>query len=133
MHGASPLVWDNDLAAKAKAWTENVAKDGKVTREEGDSEIGDSMGIFSFNKTVPQITAKKVADDFYNEKEEYDFKLPGYKTKAAKFTQMIWSDSKEIGIGVSKKGSKTVVVAYYSPRGNIEGQFQTNVSNIEEQ
>ncbi|EDV27205.1 uncharacterized protein TRIADDRAFT_63799 [Trichoplax adhaerens] len=131
MHGSSALSWCNDLADKAKTWTDNIAQEGKVIRNDEDNDVGDSMGIFSFKKTVPEISGKKVADDFYNQKEEYDFTLPGYKSKAAKFTQMIWSGSKEIGIGVSKKNSKTVVVAYYSPKGNVEGEFQNNVVDVD--
>lgn len=44
------------------------------------------------------------------------------------FTQMVWRDTKEIGVGRAKgKSGQVVIVANYKPRGNIFGQFTANV------
>ena len=44
------------------------------------------------------------------------------------FSQLVWKDSKEIGVGRSKtKDGKIVVVTNYRPAGNITGSYTTNV------
>ena len=44
------------------------------------------------------------------------------------FSQVVWKDSKEIGVGRSKtKDGKIVVVTNYRPAGNITGSYTTNV------
>lgn len=44
------------------------------------------------------------------------------------FTQMVWKDSKEFGIGKAKnKENKWIVVANYWPAGNVVGRHPENV------
>jgi hypothetical protein len=50
------------------------------------------------------------------------FKISGH------FTQMIWKDSQELGMGLARsKNGRVIVVANYNPRGNYIGQFAVNV------
>lgn len=47
---------------------------------------------------------------------------------AGHFTQMVWKNSKELGIGwVQKDDGTTYVVGNYDPPGNIMGQYYENV------
>ena len=47
------------------------------------------------------------------------------------FSALIWKSTTDLGIGVSKRGLRTVVVAAYSPEGNLLGDdgqhFKENV------
>lgn len=45
------------------------------------------------------------------------------------FTQLIWKDSEELGVGASKspKSGKIYVVCNYDPHGNIRSQFKDQV------
>merc|ERR1712172_191387 len=43
------------------------------------------------------------------------------------FTQVVWKGSTEVGVGVAQEGSTVVVVANYSPPGNVRGQYAENV------
>lgn len=43
------------------------------------------------------------------------------------FTQVVWKNSKEIGVGVTKKDNKFYIVALYNPPGNILGTVTQNV------
>ncbi|XP_060866914.1 venom allergen 5-like isoform X5 [Metopolophium dirhodum] len=50
-------------------------------------------------------------------------------TKSFHFTQLIWKDSSELGVGASKssKSGKLYVVCNYDPHGNIRSQFKDQV------
>lgn len=44
------------------------------------------------------------------------------------FTQMVWVSTRFFGVGKARsRAGKVIVVANYSPPGNISGQFETNV------
>lgn len=46
---------------------------------------------------------------------------------AGHFSQVVWKDSKEMGVGMATKGGKCIVVANYTPAGNYIGMYQDNV------
>lgn len=44
------------------------------------------------------------------------------------FTQLIWSNTKELGVGKAcSRSGRIFVVANYNPRGNVNGQYVNNV------
>ena len=50
------------------------------------------------------------------------------------FSQLVWRNSKELGIGTAQsKSGNFFLVARYSPPGNINGEFSDNVPAVEEQ
>jgi len=50
---------------------------------------------------------------------------------AGHFTQVVWEESKEIGVGVAADGKGTIfAVANYFPAGNYRGQFPKNVKPL---
>ena len=58
----------------------------------------------------------------------YDFRSPGFKSGTGHFTQIVWQESTELGIGKAKGGDgKIIVVARYRPPGNVINHFQNNV------
>lgn len=47
------------------------------------------------------------------------------------FSQVIWANSKEMGVGVaSNRSGQIFVVACYDPAGNFLGQFKENVPPV---
>uniref|UniRef100_A0A3Q2E0C0 SCP domain-containing protein n=1 Tax=Cyprinodon variegatus TaxID=28743 RepID=A0A3Q2E0C0_CYPVA len=45
------------------------------------------------------------------------------------FTQLVWKDSKEVGVGMASSGKKAFIVGRYRPGGNLSGEehFRRNV------
>lgn len=45
------------------------------------------------------------------------------------FTQVVWKETKELGVGLATDGTTTFVVGQYLPAGNVSnaGYFQRNV------
>jgi hypothetical protein len=79
--------------------------------------------------------AKSAVEKWYSENRYYNFERgsdeDGGFTRAGRFTQMVWNDSKFAGYGFSvtkKKGWFTkIVVVNYDPRGNFFGRSLANV------
>lgn len=54
--------------------------------------------------------------------------LLSIKCPIGHFTQVVWKDSTELGVGCAKTDNgKTYVVANYNPPGNMMGKFKENV------
>ena len=62
---------------------------------------------------------------------QYDFSSNVFSTKTGHFTQVIWKDTTELGIGFAKSVknnmTKYYVVGRYRKPGNIRGQYIDNV------
>lgn len=64
----------------------------------------------------------------YFQVERYDFKRGGHQAGTGHFTQVIWKDSKELGMARAKSSDGSVyVVARYRPAGNMLNSFNDNV------
>lgn len=69
-----------------------------------------------------------------NERAQYDFSKGGFGDHTGHFTQLVWKATTSVGCGrtlCNSKGDGTapgwLVVCEYSPRGNVQGQYQANV------
>ena len=65
----------------------------------------------------------------YDEYKDYDFRRGGWQGGTGHFTQVVWKDSKELGMGRAKTGDGrlTFVVGRYRPAGNVINFMQDNV------
>ncbi|CAL1701261.1 unnamed protein product [Somion occarium] len=120
-HGADPLNWSEDLAAKARSWAEGCQfrhTDGAL------GPLGDNLtagtGDFTAAKAVAKFTD-----------EAYDPKHPSFNH----LTQVIWKSTTELGCGVALcdnifrkiPGPAMYHVCLYNPVGNVVGQESVNV------
>lgn len=69
----------------------------------------------------------------YEEACQYNFAEPDLLTKgSARFTQLVWNGSKQLGIGVAERkldGKYCVfVVARYKPKGNVNDKQQYKIN-----
>lgn len=66
---------------------------------------------------------------WYAEIEVYDYSHPVYSKSTGHFTQIVWKDTKRIGVGyaTAREGRKMFVVAQYGPPGNYAFAYRTNV------
>uniref|UniRef100_A0A5F8HH35 Golgi-associated plant pathogenesis-related protein 1 n=1 Tax=Monodelphis domestica TaxID=13616 RepID=A0A5F8HH35_MONDO len=72
----------------------------------------------------------EVADRWYSEIRNYDYKSPGFTPESGHFTAMIWKGTKKMGVGkASANDGSSYVVARYFPAGNVvnPGLFEENV------
>lgn len=67
----------------------------------------------------------------YNEVCAYDFDRSEFSMNSGHFTQLVWSDSTEFGIGKASGQQNgmpcTFVVGRFKPSGNYKGEYKRNV------
>ncbi|KAL7391529.1 hypothetical protein ABVT39_010616, partial [Epinephelus coioides] len=72
---------------------------------------------------------REVVDSWYNEIKNYNWSRPGYMSNIGHFTQVVWKESTELGVGMATDGKTVFVVGQYRPTGNMMGaeHFAENV------
>ncbi|TFY68361.1 hypothetical protein EVJ58_g1061 [Rhodofomes roseus] len=119
-HGASPLTWDDTLAAAAQQWANGCVfkHSGGTLGPYGENlaaGTGDSYGI------------DQAIQSWTDEVSQYNANSP----EASHFTQVVWKASTKVGCAVqdcdgifaSSFGKAHYYVCEYSPQGNVIGEF----------
>ncbi|XP_050424708.1 uncharacterized protein LOC126835888 isoform X2 [Adelges cooleyi] len=130
-HRVNKLTINEKMNIYAQDWANHLAKSSKlVHRKEG--KYGENL----FASSKKANLGKEAATSWYNEilnNGGYNFKadektIASHFTTYGHMTQLLWKNSKEMGVGISKspKGMY-IVVANYSPPGNVRGLFKDNV------
>jgi hypothetical protein len=90
--------------------------------------------------SIKKAHANDAIEKWYYEIQSYNFQTFESKDEnyVNNFTQLIWNSSKKVGFGLSISKEKNpdnnlyfmTIVAYYSPLGNIAGEYLNNVFDI---
>ncbi|KAM9324102.1 uncharacterized protein PAF06_000100 [Gastrophryne carolinensis] len=127
MHGAPPLLLSQDLCESSQKWANHLLSINAL--QHSNTNHGENLW-YKWNSSIRDASASEVVDTWYNEIKDYNFSKPGFQSNTGHFTQVVWKDSREIGIAKAVDGKGMVIaVAQYSPAGNITnpGYFQKNV------
>ena len=62
--------------------------------------------------------------------KDYNFSYGGFAMNTGHFTQLVWSSSRQLGVGVSQstKTGRFYVVMKYDPPGNVIGSYTRHVN-----
>ena len=119
--GVNAVVWSISLANDAEEYAKELAKSGRF--EHSKSEDGENLYWYSSTHQNPMTEASK---SWYEEKQFYRYRKccgPNF-SDTGHYTQMVWGNTTEIGMGVAvSKSGETYVVARYNPHGNFQGEF----------
>ncbi|MFY9798187.1 MAG: CAP domain-containing protein [Candidatus Nitrosopolaris sp.] len=127
--GVQPLVWNNTLAAGAKAWAENLAATGKFEhstccgafRDYGENLAGfdPSQGVSAPGGGLMLWVAEK--NNYHGGPITPD--IPANQT-IGHYTQMVWRNTTSVGCGIGSGSGHpfSILVCRYYPPGNIFGQ-----------
>lgn len=74
-----------------------------------------------------EFATSTIIKDWYKEGKLYNYAEPGFNSKTANFTQMVWKNTTHMGAAVLKSKGKTIFVINYVPPGNKRGHYSTNV------
>jgi len=125
-HGAPALTLDDNLGKIAQAWAGELIKKNKMAHN--DTGFGENV---YWNTELP--TGSRAAEMWYSEIKDYDFSKNAGQKGTGHFTQLVWADSKKVGIAMAvcpdlEKGY--YVVANYYPAGNVLGKYTENVKPV---
>ncbi|CAG5918404.1 unnamed protein product [Menidia menidia] len=126
MHHAPPLTLNSEMSAKAQKWADKMLEKKSLTH----SETNDGENVYYMSSSQDmKLTGKEAVDSWYGEIKDYKFSQPGFQSNTGHFTQVVWKDSKELGVGMATDGKYFFVVGQYRPAGNFtnEGAFENNV------
>lgn len=125
-HSAAPLTLDPAISQYAQEWANNIAS-RNVMQHRSNNRYGENI-YACFGKT--NLTGQEVVHSWYNEIKDYRFgeSNPSNFGKVGHFTQVVWKNSKRLGVGMAKNGNNVYVVCNYDPPGNFGGQYPANVT-----
>ncbi|XP_037046709.1 Golgi-associated plant pathogenesis-related protein 1-like [Bradysia coprophila] len=121
-HGVGPLKLSPTLSDFAQNWANTIANKRQL-QHSSERKYGENI-YWSSGKT---INGKDPVDSWYSEIKQYNYKNATFSSGTGHFTQVVWKNSLELGVGVARVGNEVYVVASYYPPGNFGGEFSKNV------
>jgi len=124
--GIRSLEWDDDVAASAQSWADNLASRDCVLMHSSGTGYGENIAAFGGNRG----TAQRVVDMWVGERECYTYgpfmegdACSGECFGCGHYTQVVWENSRRLGCGVADCGGGGAIwVCNYDPPGNYLGQ-----------
>ncbi|XP_037079765.1 DNA topoisomerase 1-like isoform X2 [Pollicipes pollicipes] len=128
-HGVPALKLNKKLCEYSQEWARTMASKDTMEHRR-DKKYGENIFCVWSDDPKFKVGGQEAVDSWYNEIKDHKFGRepePGV-IKSGHFSQVIWKDSKELGIGKARsKSGKIMVVANYDPAGNFIGEFAKNV------
>ncbi|XP_037774523.1 uncharacterized protein LOC119571159 [Penaeus monodon] len=128
-HEAPPLVLSNELCELAQSWANQLADLGEnlfcrntALILKGRTSVAPEMSG-SVSGADLDVKGDEVAAHWYSTIRHYKFNIPDFLLQANQgpFTQMIWKDTENFGVGKARtRDGKIMVVAYYSPPAQVQ-------------
>jgi len=129
-HGVKLLELRMELCCAAQEYAEELAASGHF-QHSADDRFGENL-YWAWN-SVPgwRPGGAEAVSSWYSEGAVYDYsREPPTDTPAGHFTQLVWSGSSAMGVGLAPDTSrpgKWIVVVKYDPPGNWLGRYRANV------
>merc|ERR1712193_133689 len=128
-----PLELSNDLCNDAQAWADQLMSQGRSYHAE--TNDGENIAsAFQSGGRSPTVVEEAVGatQRWYNELHNYDFNNPGSSGNTGHFTQVVWKETRQLGLGIAQQGGKCIVVGRCRPAGNMTnpGYFRRNVAPL---
>ncbi|KAJ6643135.1 Golgi-associated plant pathogenesis-related protein 1 [Pseudolycoriella hygida] len=121
-HGVGPLKLNPTLNDFAQNWANTIASKRQM-QHSSERKYGENI-YWSCGKSVD---GKAPVDSWYDEIKLYNYKNASFSSGTGHFTQVVWKNTTDLGVGVARIGNEAYVVASYYPPGNYSGEFSKNV------
>jgi hypothetical protein len=121
----APLTWSAELSAYAQAWADNLASTGcKMQHRPYSGKWAQQYGENIYWALGRELEPVNASSSWYSEIKDYKHGPLSNNNfmKVGHYTQMVWHDSKRVGMGKATcKNGSVIIVANYDPRGNMLG------------
>ncbi|XP_022090873.1 Golgi-associated plant pathogenesis-related protein 1-like [Acanthaster planci] len=129
MHGAPNIKLNGNISKYAQEWANKLAKEGQL-QHRSEHKYGENIYYGADSRGLDELTGDKAVKSFYDEINRYNFNSGGFSSGTGHFTQVVWKDSRRLGIGVAvnpRKQNEVFAVFNYDPPGNVSGRYKENV------
>jgi len=128
-HHVQKLVLNDELSLVAQKYADFLA-DTNTFEHSGDQEYGENLYWGWSSDPKWHLEASEVVSSWYEEGNGYDYLGEPRDTESGHFTQLVWSQSQLLGVGLakSKKTGRYICVMKYYPPGNYLGNYVENVT-----
>lgn len=120
-HHSPPLTINPELCKIAQAWVNTIARKDQMSH----STAGFGENVYYSSENA---NGDRPVQLWYSEIKDYDWTKNVAQKGTGHFTQVIWKQSKEMGVAAAKaKSGNLYVVAEYNPPGNFANRYTENV------
>jgi len=126
LHGVGNLKLSKKLCVYAQEWADKLLAEN-LFQHRPDHKYGENI-YSSWSSSMTRVGGGVAVDSWYSEIEQHVFGEENNRGgSTGHFTQVVWDNSKKLGVGVAQREGKVIVVANYDPPGNYRGQYAKNV------
>lgn len=127
LHGVPPLTLSKTLNKYAEEWAKKLAAEDSF-RHRSDHKYGENIFMQWSSSSSFKIKGNAPVESWYSEIKDHTFGIDRPGSGSGHFTQVIWKESKQLGVGKARsKSGKILVVCNYDPPGNLLGTYASNV------
>jgi len=132
-HQVGLLTLNPEICTTAQKWAQHMADQGSLSHSKPDQRMykGSQMGeniAMKYDSRIKEFTGGSATKQWYSEIKDYDFASGRGRGTVGHFTQVVWKESCEFGIGRAKDAKGVwYVCANYFPAGNFIGKNMENV------
>ena len=112
-----PLHWSDRLAEHAQEWADRLLHEHSF-HHRSHPVFGENL----FEITGGRATSKLVVGDWTSEVHDYDYRSNTCRAVCGHYTQVIWSNTREVGCAIARDDRREVWVCNYNPPGNWIGE-----------
>jgi uncharacterized protein YkwD len=119
-HGVPLITLNKKICDYAQEWANKLAKENKFEHRT-ERKYGENIFMkWSSNPNAP-IAGSEAVESWYSEIKDHKFGQEPRSLASGHFTQVIWKECKEMGVGMARNNGNIIVVANYDPPGNMMG------------
>lgn len=124
MHCVPQLTYNKEIERIANEHAKYIIESGKF--EHSINSYGENIA-YAYVSGDDNRAFIYTTDLMYAEKQYYDYNNPEFSYTTGHFTQMVWKNSKHVGIGYYKNETVIAFVVNFHPPGNYYNDFIDNV------
>ncbi|XP_011636885.1 uncharacterized protein LOC105427045 isoform X2 [Pogonomyrmex barbatus] len=126
-HGAPPLRLSKQLCKTSQDWANILAARGRLEHR-ANIDYGENLYCMWSSNPKTIVGGEEPVNEWYAEEAQHQYGKEPTTLKTGHFTQVIWRDSTELGVGMARnRNGEVYVVCNYNPAGNFLGSFTENV------
>ncbi|XP_031564749.1 protein PRY1-like [Actinia tenebrosa] len=125
VHGSQPMKLNRQMCDEAAEYAKTIAQQGQLRHSSREQRNSQGENLSMGCSTNSGQTTTEAVNNWYNEvcSPGYEFSVGRGQGGTGHFTQVVWNDSTELGIGkadsVQGRMKCTYIVGRYKPLGNF--------------